>query len=158
MKEFVLKELKKQFLEDGFKSQFLLKPELIEVGQSDYLKIVEHIMTLEGYGVLLEAFGENGFTLRGLPLSMPGEEAGRDFLLELVDKIENKELEMIEDFMIEKAACVGSVKAWHVLTESENKSLLLQLGQCEFSYTCPHGRPTVIKWPTDDLEKLFLRS
>ena len=150
--------IKKQFLEDGFKSQFLLKPELIEVGQSDYLKIIEHIMTLEGYGVLLEAFGENGFTLRGLPLSMPGEEAGRDFLLELVDKIGNKELEMIEDFMIEKAACVGSVKAWDVLTESESKSLLLQLGQCEFPYTCPHGRPTVIKWSADDLEKLFLRS
>ena len=135
-----------------------LKPELIEVGQSDYLKIVEHIMTLESYGVLLEVFGENRFTLRGLPLSMAGEGAGRDFLLELVDKIENKELEMIEDYMIEKAACVGSVKAWDVLTETESKSLLLQLGQCEFPYTCPHGRPTMIKWSTEDLEKLFLRS
>lgn len=151
-------KIREQFKKEGFKSQLLLEPELIEVGQSDYLKIVEHIMDLETYGVFLEVFGQNGFTLRGLPLSMSVREAGKAFLLELVDKIENKDLEMIDDYMIEKAACVGSVKAWDTLTESEGKSLLRQLGECEFPYTCPHGRPTMIKWTANDLEKLFLRS
>ena len=50
-----------------------------------------------------------------------------------------------------------SVKANTNIGYLEQEHLLNRLFKCEFPYTCPHGRPTVIKYPLYELEKMFKR-
>lgn len=50
-----------------------------------------------------------------------------------------------------------SVKANTFIGSLEQEILLKRLFECEFPYTCPHGRPTIIKYTKYELEKLFKR-
>lgn len=151
-------EAVKEFKTTGFKTQMLMEPYILSLGKRDFSIIVENIEKLLDYGVLLEAFGEDTFLIRGLPLNIIGEEASREFMLELIDSFENKDDEHIKDLMLEKAACSRSVKAGNYINTNELKALIERLGMSEFPFTCPHGRPTFLKFSLFDLEKLFLRS
>ncbi len=148
----------KQFEETGFKTQILMEPYLLTLNKGDYSKVIENIEDILSYGVLLESFGDDSFLIRGLPLNIIGEEASNEFIIGLIDSFNNNDLEKIKDLMLEKAACSRSVKAGNFLNKNELEGLLESLGECEFPFTCPHGRPTFIKFNNSDLEKLFLRS
>ena len=54
-------------------------------------------------------------------------------------------------------SCKMSVKANTFIGPLEQETLLKRLFKCEFPYTCPHGRPTIIKYTKYELEKLFKR-
>jgi DNA mismatch repair protein MutL len=151
-------EAVKEFKTTGFKTQMLLEPYILSLGKRDFSMIVENIDKLLDYGVLLETFGEDAFLIRGLPLNIIGEEASREFMIELIDSFENKDVEHIKDLMLEKAACSRSVKAGNYINKNELKALIERLGMSEFPFTCPHGRPTFLKFNLVDLEKMFLRS
>ncbi len=79
-------------------------------------------------------------------------------MLELIDSFENKDANHIKNLMLEKASCSRSVKAGNYINKNELKALIERLGMCEFPFTCPHGRPTFLKFSMFDLEKMFLRS
>lgn len=151
-------EAVKEFKTTGYKTQMLLEPYILSLSKSDFSMVVENIDKLLDYGVLLETFGEDAFLIRGLPLNIIGEEASRDFIIELIDSFENKDGEHIKDLMLEKAACSRSVKAGSYINKIELKALVERLGMSEFPFTCPHGRPTFLKFNLVDLEKMFLRS
>ena len=54
-------------------------------------------------------------------------------------------------------SCKKSLKAnMHILNE-EVTTLLNELDKCEMPFTCPHGRPTLIKFTKYELEKIFKR-
>ena len=50
-----------------------------------------------------------------------------------------------------------AVKGGQTLTSDEQKSLLLDLENCQSPRTCPHGRPTMIHLSVDTLERQFGR-
>jgi DNA mismatch repair protein MutL len=54
-------------------------------------------------------------------------------------------------------ACKGAIKANEKLSKKDMKSLILDLMKCKNPYTCPHGRPTMIKMEIKELEKMFKR-
>ena len=147
-----------EFRENGFRTQLLLEPVVVEVSPSDGMKLMEQILALEEHGVLLEAFGESAFLIRGLPLGIQGGEASREFLLSLADRLASGSLRQIEDFLVEKASCVRSVKAGDAVPVPELEALIYRLGSCGFPHTCPHGRPTFLVLDKAALEKMFLRS
>jgi DNA mismatch repair protein MutL len=55
------------------------------------------------------------------------------------------------------AACHGSVRAHKPMSSAELTSLLGQLALCAEPFTCPHGRPTVIRFPLAELRRRFGR-
>ena len=73
--------------------------------------------------------------------------------------IENKKVDVItfRDAIAKQISCKGSIKANHALSRIEIDSLVKQLNLCKNPYTCPHGRPTIIKLSSTDLEKMFER-
>lgn len=147
-----------EFRENGFKTQTLIEGIIVNLGNSDYLKVINHIGEITDYGVILEEFGINTFIIRGLPLGIPGVEVNREFLMSLVDKIDSGDKNIIERYMIEKASCIRSIKAGYVINNDDLKALMIELGKCKYPFTCPHGRPIFLKYTLKDLEKLFLRS
>jgi len=55
------------------------------------------------------------------------------------------------------AACQAAVKASSPLSPEEGSSLLRQLASCQQPWTCPHGRPTLLKLERVALERYFRR-
>jgi DNA mismatch repair protein MutL len=58
---------------------------------------------------------------------------------------------------IATAACKSAVKANNKLSMLEMNSLINELRFIENPFTCPHGRPTIIKITLNELEKRFKR-
>ncbi|MFA9424115.1 MAG: DNA mismatch repair protein MutL, partial [Sedimentibacter sp.] len=56
-----------------------------------------------------------------------------------------------------KNACVKSVKSGDKLHLPEIIALLDNLKKTENPYTCPHGRPVIIKLSKYEIEKMFER-
>ena len=55
------------------------------------------------------------------------------------------------------AACKASLKANTYLTTLDMEVIIKDLFNCEDPYTCPHGRPTMVKYSKYELEKFFKR-
>jgi len=54
-------------------------------------------------------------------------------------------------------ACKSAVKANNKLSQVEMEALVEELRYLEEPFTCPHGRPTIIKFSLYELEKKFKR-
>jgi DNA mismatch repair protein MutL len=62
------------------------------------------------------------------------------------------------DAVITAAACKGAVKAGQALSPAEMRKLVQDLLDCENPFTCPHGRPIVVKISHQELLKWFKRA
>jgi DNA mismatch repair protein MutL len=54
-------------------------------------------------------------------------------------------------------ACHPAIKVHRQLDLREMETLLRGLFACRMPYTCPHGRPTVIRLSMDEIKKMFKR-
>ena len=79
---------------------------------------------------------------------------------ELISKIINQEKVnklVLYDELAKSMSCKKSLKANMNILNEEVTTLLNGLDKCEMPFTCPHGRPTLIKFTKYELEKLFKR-
>ena len=63
----------------------------------------------------------------------------------------------IEDRII-RFSCRKSIKAGDEMSLVQMEKLISELDRCELPFTCPHGRPTIIKITLADIEKKFKRT
>jgi DNA mismatch repair protein MutL len=54
-------------------------------------------------------------------------------------------------------ACHRQVRAGDRLTNEEIAALIGEMGKTRFAGQCPHGRPSVLEVPFDEIEKWFKR-
>ncbi|HOH95204.1 MAG TPA: DNA mismatch repair protein MutL, partial [Bacilli bacterium] len=74
----------------------------------------------------------------------------------ITDKRLNQEL--LRTNAIATMACKASIKANHRLSIMEMQHLIKELLACDNPFSCPHGRPTIIKFTKYELEKMFKRT
>jgi DNA mismatch repair protein MutL len=74
--------------------------------------------------------------------------------------VTNKKIDenILLDYAIATAACKASLKANTFLTTLDMENLINDLFKCEDPYTCPHGRPTMVKYSKYELERFFKRA
>jgi DNA mismatch repair protein MutL len=81
-------------------------------------------------------------------------------VLSLIDQL-NKDgqvdLKTLRNKLAKDIACKGAIKANKQLSIAEIQKLENDLRQCMNPYTCPHGRPVLIKLSNYDIEKMFKR-
>ena len=141
-------------------STSMLFPIEIELTTNEYLIVSKYINVLEELGFKIEEFGINTYRVLEHPSWLKEgyeEESIRkifDLLYEIKDKFDR--VKFNEQLAI-NLACKMSVKANTSINTLEQEQLINRLFKCEFPYTCPHGRPTIIKYPIYELEKLFKR-
>jgi len=63
----------------------------------------------------------------------------------------------VKDSLAKSLSCKHSIKANKYINKNEINKLFHDLENCDNPYTCPHGRPTIIKFTKQEIEKLFLR-
>ena len=142
-------------------SQALVIPETIELNYRESAVIAEMISDLVAMGIDIEPFGGNAYIVKSLP-AMISEKSAQPLITEIAETVTESGYAPGLDETIEQClilmACHGAIRANQALSGKEIKALLEQLDRCENPYHCPHGRPTLIQWPIEALEKRFRRT
>ena len=141
-------------------SQSLLEPVPVELSPAQVETLKGHANLLDGYGFILEHFGEYSYLLRAVPGVLadksPGDPAKA--LLDVLDMVAFEGLlRQQEDVLAASIACHGAIRAGKSLTEVEMRALLEQLEVADNPHTCPHGRPTMIHFSSYHMEREFGR-
>ncbi|MGY3704661.1 DNA mismatch repair endonuclease MutL [Vagococcus martis] len=143
----------------GEDKQQLLVPIILEYSVDDYLKIKENLSVFEKVGIELEDFGQQSFIIRSHPTWYPiGKEEAT--IREMIDIFLNEGKIDVKTFREDTAimmSCKQSIKANHHLDERQARALLEELKTCDNPFNCPHGRPVLIHFTNQDMEKLFKR-
>jgi DNA mismatch repair protein MutL len=116
-----------------------------------------HVLTDMGY--ILEPFGPSTYLVKEIPGFLGYEEAER-FLSDFLDHV-TEDSDFSDRKVLTKAAsnaCKEAVKGREHLTSEEIDELLIRLSQCENPLSCPHGRPTFIRFPQYEIERKFRRT
>ncbi len=153
-------KVKKNYYSDTDKdSQMLLLPDVITLTHKEMEICRENVDLFTKAGFTLEEFGENTIKLTGVP-SICIDLDTKELFLETLDEINTvarTAKQEKEEKFIATVACKSAVKANMALTEQEVHSLMEKLLQLPNPFTCPHGRPTVIKMTKYDIERKFAR-
>lgn len=141
-------------------SQSLLESVPVELTQAQAETLKSHAGLLDGYGFILEHFGDNSYLLRAMPVVLaersPGDPAGA--LTDVLDMVAFEGLlRQQEDVLAASIACHSAIRAGKPLTEPEMRALLEQLEAADNPHTCPHGRPTMIHFSSYHMERAFGR-
>ncbi len=139
----------------------LLFPITLELSNSEFIIIKEHLSLLEKLGFNIEEFGINSLIIKAHPTWLP-----KNYESEAIRKIIDVIINCDKDFSIEKfnektatmLSCKMAIKANTSITLEEMERLINDLRNCDNPFNCPHGRPTLVFYSNYDLEKLFKRS
>ncbi len=140
-------------------AQFLLTSEVIELTGREIGFIEEEKELLGSLGFTFENFGSSSVILRSVPYNCQNS-CAKEVFLKIVDLLmsgEKRDDKIIEEEALYQIACKSAIKANLRLTEIEIKSMIKELMEIENPYTCPHGRPTIIKITKYEFEKMFKR-
>jgi DNA mismatch repair protein MutL len=137
-----------------------LVPVMVDLKPSEVkLLTEERLQLLKSVGLELEAFGSNVFKVNTIP-SWALHQAQiyvEDLLLQLFEE-PNLQPDKLRLYALASKACKTSIKAQDLLTLEAMQSLVNRLLDCQFPYTCPHGRPTMVQFSKRQLESMFNRS
>ncbi len=135
--------------------QSLLFPATLELTASEFERFEELSHLLPHIGFEVEPFGLRSIIIRGIPAGARNWNEGelvRDILHESGGRGSDIE-EVLKTY-----ACRSAIKAGTKLSPGEMESLTDQLFATEFPFTCPHGRPTMLRVDLADLERRFQRT
>jgi DNA mismatch repair protein MutL len=140
-------------------SQELIVPFVLHRPLHEIVILRDLLPVLAEAGLILEEFGKDTFLVRSLPVVL-----GKLEHMTLID-------EMVNDLVIEEPsgavtdreritriiACRGAIKAGTVCTMEQCQRLIQQLRLAKNPFTCPHGRPTMVRFTRSDLDIMFKR-
>ncbi len=148
-----------------------LIPQPLDFAPDVVEEVVPYLSELAGIGILLDEFGESSFLLRGVPSALTAIrgtdpigavasaiELFADEISSGMDGVKAKdEIEGLLRRVAAELACKAVVKARDQLEPREVERLLSDLADAEDPYSCPHGRPTLLRISRDELERTFRR-
>ena len=157
--KILFEKYKSEIINSEVLSQILLTPTVIELSHDDYAYYVENEAVFKNSGFDIIEFGENTISIREVPIIL-GKPDIKNLFNEILDNLKNmgtgKTIE-IKYNRIATLACKAAVKANNQLSELEMNKLINDLRYIDEPFTCPHGRPTIIKITLNELEKRFKR-
>ena len=153
----LFEELQRIFNGAEAPSQPLLAPILLQLGSVSKIALGEKLALLLTIGYRIEEFGMGDVIIKEIPVCMGLQEA-EDFAIHILqlDSVKPSDLQFKRDELTQNA-CKAAVKGGDRLDTEEMKAILLQLDRCENPFSCPHGRPTLIRFSQSDLERQFKR-
>jgi DNA mismatch repair protein MutL len=140
--------------------QHLLIPQIIDVSPGEASLLEQKRAALERFGFILEAFGPHSYAITAAPaLLREGDyrEIVRRVVAELAEVDQSEGARQHLEERLATIACHSVIRANRTLETSEIRALLHDLDRIDFATQCPHGRPVLIEFSRDDLEKIFKR-
>ncbi len=153
-------KVKANYYSDGEKDcQLMLLPDIIKLSTREMGIFKDNKDMFNRAGFEVEEFGDNTVKLTGVPEFCLDFDTQEIFLetLDEINTVARTAKQEIEEKFLATVACKAAVKAHMALSKEEVDSLMEQLLRLPNPFTCPHGRPTVIKMSKTDIEKKFSR-
>lgn len=146
----------KAFSGAGFCAQRLALPAVLPATPEELDAAAQHSEKLKSLGFSVK-IADSALTVSAVPVvfGTPQQaELIRPVLACLSEKAPDPAVGLSR---VISAACKAAVKGGEALTDAEIAALLARLSALENPYTCPHGRPVMIRKKKYELEKLFKR-
>jgi len=141
-------------------SQQLLFPIIIELSPTEKSVVDSGIAFFNAFGFELSDFGGRALSISAIPAFLRDgavEDTIRGMIKYLLDgKAPEFFLEPEKRFAA-AFACGAAIKAGQKLSQEEMNALMNRLFSAKNPYTCPHGRPTLVRMSIDELSRRFLR-
>ena len=151
---------------EGMASQALLFPESITLNPEQN-SLADHFMeNLNRNGYDIDRFGTETIVIRAVPVLARGADIRNliDDLLqdsalfdETSEKDSSEKITRLRKKMATSLSCRAAIKVNTILSPEKMEWLVDTLFQCRNPYTCPHGRPIVLKLGTNEILKGFKR-
>ena len=148
-------KLKKQYYGTDVSRQQLLVPIRLLVDPRERELIFEEEENFSKAGFEIDRFSDDEILIRAIPIIDLRDSVENIFRNILKNIKENKNIDIRESILI-SMSCKGAIKANERLNHEEMEKIVRELHEVG-EYTCPHGRPIIVKITPDDLEKLFKR-
>ena len=152
----LFEELRHQMENKDIPSQSLLIPVNLDLPQADVLLLKKFQDKICSIGFEIEHFGGNTFILSAVPSNYPQTNL-QQVIFDLIDQLrENPDgLKRQAENMLIQLISKSTVRRQKKLNDIEIKGLLNELAQCQHPYSCPQGKPVVINFSENDLNRRF---
>ncbi|MDH5066820.1 DNA mismatch repair endonuclease MutL [Clostridium perfringens] len=139
--------------------QPLMIPLVVNLPTEDYLYYDENKEIFEKAGFKISDFGDNSIRIEEVPYFLdklnPTELITS--MINNLKKMGTGETVEVKYNKIASMSCRAAVKANDVLSILEMENLIEDLRYINDPFHCPHGRPTIIKFTSYELDKKFKR-
>ena len=137
--------------------QLLLLPQVVELGPSQVAAMEVNQEWIERLGFQAEPFGPHTVRLRAAPAELPDRAVAGVFSRLLDDLAQERAPDVRRRETAALLACHGAVRFGDRLTVESASGLLAALALTSEPISCPHGRPTTLVLPDQQLRRLFRR-
>jgi DNA mismatch repair protein MutL len=152
--------LRAQLEEGKVVTQALLVPQSVQLSSGEMALVEQKLSLLEQFGFVLEPFGPDAYAITSAPALLPAgdyRQVMRQMVAELADVDASAKLRQHLEDRLATIACHSVIRAHRKLELAEMRALLHDLDRTEFATQCPHGRPVLMQFSRDDLDRLFKR-
>jgi DNA mismatch repair protein MutL len=156
----LFERLQDQFGAGQVPLQDLLVPDQVELGPAQSAVLSEYLPELSKLGFLVEDFGHGTFVIKAVPALLVGADY-KQLLLDIIDEVnvhgKSGKMDEVRDELLSVMACHPAIKVHRHLDRPEMEQLLADLFKCRMPHTCPHGRPTIVRFSLVEIMKMFKR-
>ena len=154
---------------DKIPVQGLLIHRILKFDAKETALVENNLELFQTLGFTLEPSGENEFRLVEVPIDAADadpENMLREVIASLPEIDTETEIDAerradiarnIRQLVLATTACKAAIKAGQELNIRQMQILLDELSKTPNPHTCPHGRPTILKFSSNDLAKMFHR-
>jgi DNA mismatch repair protein MutL len=140
--------------------QRLLMPTILELKAEQQVSYREIADELAANGFEVEPFGQRTIAIKAAPAETHADDVG-DLMREILDNARQEgrtvSLDVLRNKIAASVSCHAAIKVNMSLDKNKMDWLLQALAKTECPMTCPHGRPTVLRYGMKDLQKAFKR-
>ena len=141
-------------------SQKLLMPILLSLDPLECKALAEAEEVLQGVGFLIESIGPNTYRLTEMPADVTLQQAEELIkeALRMINDLRDPSPAALRHAYLQTAACKAAVKSGDILNIRQMQAILDELCSTERPFSCPHGRPAMIRFGGEDLARMFKRT
>ena len=144
---------------DNNDAQLLLEPVCVTLTAKEFDAASHNNDYFRKIGFDFDEFGDNAYLIRSVPYGIDLSDV-KDIFTFLAGKLADgntKSAGEIFDKALYTAACKAAIKAGNKFTEHDNKRILKEIFENDAVLYCPHGRPVLVEFTKERIEKMFGR-
>jgi len=156
----LFEKLQDQYSTSTVEIQNLLVTDQLQLGPVQSGLLSEHLLEMIKLGFIVEDFGSGTFMIKAVPALIVGADY-KKLLLDILDEVsvhgKSRKIDELSKDILSVMACHPAIKVHRSLSRQEMDALLIDLFKCRMPHTCPHGRPTIVRFSLNELKRMFKR-